>query len=394
MSDTLNEQQLWGPLYERYKDPNRPHRMLALDGGGIRGVLTLEILTRLEALLAEATGQGAAFRLCDFFDYIGGTSTGAIISAGLARGMSAQELMTFYLSAGPKMFDKPFLLQRWRNLYKAEPLAQELKKTYGHDTTLEPQHLRCLLLAVTRNANTDSPWPISSNPLAKYNRADRLDCNLKIPLWQLVHASSAAPVYFPPEVLQWDPNDPAKAFVFVDGGVTPYNNPAFLLYRMATQSPYNLSWPTGERNLLLVSVGTGSAPTMDGDVLSNGLTDNLKNLPSALMYSASVDQDINCRVVGRCVQGAAIDRELGDLIPRDAHGEKLSLEHDLGKAFLYARYNAELTRAGLDKLGLPNIEPDLVSQLDSVKAINDLRGIGQQVAQEIKLEDFGSFITK
>lgn len=394
MSATITEQELWGPLYERYKDPNRPHRMLTLDGGGIRGVLTLEILMRLEALLADATGKGADFRLCDFFDYIGGTSTGAIISAGLARGMSAQELMTFYLSAGPKMFDKPFLLKRLQNFYKAEPLAEELKKTYGADTTLAPKDLKCLLLAVTRNANTDSPWPVSSNPLARYNRPDREDCNLRIPLWQLVRASSAAPVYFPPEVLQWHPTDPAKTFVFVDGGVTPYNNPAFLLYRMATQAPYKLNWPTGERNLLLISLGTGAAPGVDSDVLGNTLVSNLKDLPSALMYGASVDQDINCRVVGRCVHGAPIDRELGDLIPRDAHGENLSLEHDLGKAFLYARYNAELSRAGLDKLGLPNIEPALVSQLDSVKAIDDLRRIGQQVAQEINLADFGSFIVK
>jgi len=50
----------------------------------------------------------------------------------------------------------------------------------------------------------------------------------------LIRASTAAPVYFPPEILQWDPVDHSKTFVFVGGGVTPYNNPAFLLYRIAT----------------------------------------------------------------------------------------------------------------------------------------------------------------
>jgi patatin-like phospholipase/acyl hydrolase len=65
---------------------------------------------------------------------------------------------------------------------------------------------------------------------------------LKIPLWQLVRASTAAPVYFPPEVLQRDSTDPSKTFVFVDGGVTPHNNPAFLLYRMATEPAYRLNW--------------------------------------------------------------------------------------------------------------------------------------------------------
>lgn len=58
---------LWGPLYERYQDPNRPHRMLALDGGGIRGVLTLEVLLKMEQLLAKARGKGDSFRKIEHF---------------------------------------------------------------------------------------------------------------------------------------------------------------------------------------------------------------------------------------------------------------------------------------------------------------------------------------
>ena len=46
-------------------------------------------------------------------------------------------------------------------------------------------------------------------------------------------ASAAAPTYFAPERLQWDLNDPDKQFYFEDGGVTPYNNPSFLLFKMA-----------------------------------------------------------------------------------------------------------------------------------------------------------------
>ena len=108
---------LWGPLEERYKT-KRPRKLLALDGGGIRGVLTLQVLIRMEELLREKSGQGDNFRLCNYFDYIGGTSTGAIIAAGLARGMSAQELSDFYMKAGPAMFDKSFILFRLRHLYQ------------------------------------------------------------------------------------------------------------------------------------------------------------------------------------------------------------------------------------------------------------------------------------
>jgi hypothetical protein len=354
------------------------------------------VLIKIEEMLAEATGQGKEFRLCDFFDYIGGTSTGAIIAAGLARGMSARQLLEFYRRTGPAMFDKTFLLQRLKSLYKSEPLAQELKQTFGEKTSLFPENLRCLLLAVTRNVTTDSPWPVSSNPLAKYNHPDRKDCNLKIPLWQLVRASTAAPVYFPPEVLQWDPEDEQKSFVFVDGGVTPYNNPAFLLFRLATQAPYRLNWKTGERNLLLISVGTGAAPQLDSDLLSpskNHLS-NLVGLPGALMYGALVDQDINCRVIGRCVYGAPIDHEMGDLIPRDENQRPVPLAKDLGRAFLYTRYNADLGREGLDAMGLNDIDPEQVGQLDSVKYVDALSRVGQRLAEEVRREHFGPFIGK
>ncbi len=391
---------IWGPLAARY-ETERPRKLLALDGGGIRGILTLEVLASMESLLAQATGKGSAFRLCDFFDYIAGTSTGAIIAAGLACGMSTGELLAFYQQTGPAMFDKAFLLQRIKNLYKSEPLAGELRKTFSkvdngkpRDRTLAPEDLCCLFLAVTRNVSTDSPWPISSNPFAKYNQRERKDCNLQIPLWQLVRASTAAPIFFPPEVLQWDPDDPSKTFVFVDGGVTPYNNPAFLLFRMATLAPYKLAWKTGEKNLLLISVGTGAAPTLDGDILSpqKNAVSNLAGLPGALMYGAQVDQDINCRTVGRCVHGAPIDRELGDLIHRDEAGVAIPIDQDLGRAFLYARYNAELTRGGLDALGLPDIDPEQVSKLDSVQFIPQLRRVGRKIGDEVKIEHFGDFI--
>jgi hypothetical protein len=387
---------VWGKLADRYEGKeNQKHKILALDGGGIRGILTLEVLARMEKLLAEATGGGPAFRLCHFFDYVGGTSTGAIIAAGLARGMSAKELLDFYQKTGPAMFDKQFILKRWQALYKSEPLKKELQKVFGADTTLKPDDLECLLLAVTRNQTTDSPWPISSNPRAKYNDLVLPDCNLNIPLWQIVRASTAAPVFFPPEVIQWDPNDDRKAFVFVDGGLTPYNNPAFLLYRMATEAGFRLNWAGGEDKLLVMSVGTGAAAAVDEDVQdpNRGLLGNVAALPSALMYAAMVDQDTNCRSIGRCVHGAPIDREIGDMIPRDDDGNMIPLSQDLGRRFLYARYNADLSREGLDALGLNDIKPKNVQKLDSVEYIPDLRKVGRKVAEDIKIEHFGSFIS-
>jgi hypothetical protein len=391
----MTESKIWGPLAERYGS-TRPRRLLALDGGGIRGILTLAILAEIERQLALVTGTGSTFRLCHFFDYIAGTSTGAIIAAGLARGMSTKDLITFYTSIGPEMFQKERLLYRLRHLYRGDPLAEQLKATFGEKTTLAPDHLQCLLLVVTRNVTTDSAWPISSAPVAKYNACERPDCNLQIPLWRLVRASTAAPIYFPPEVLEWEPGNPEKSFVFVDGGMTPYNNPAFLLYRMATAPAYRVHWPIGEQKLMLVSVGTGASAVLGPDALvpETNIAATLAGLPGALMTGASVDQDMNCRVIGRCVYGTVIDREIGDMIPRDAAGHTIPLTQDLGRHFLYARYTADLSSEGLEKLELSSIDGEAVRKLDAVDHIDDLLRVGRAAAKQVDLaSQFGALVT-
>jgi uncharacterized protein len=392
----MTDPQLWGALADRYRVP-APRKMLALDGGGIRGVLTLSILKAIEAKVG---------RLCDYFDYIAGTSTGAIIAAGLAKGMTVDELIAFYRDTGTAMFQRTRFLERLNSLYRDGPLQQQLKQVFGATTDLKPGHLKTLLLVVTRNVTTDSPWPISSNPEARYNLLSRSDCNLCIPLWKLVRASTAAPIYFPPEVIEVDPNDDSKSFVFVDGGVTPYNNPAFLLYRFATDPAYRLEWPKGEKNLLLVSVGTGAATTEgataddpEGNMLSTGL-----GIPGALMYGALVDQDINCRTVGRCTYGDIIDRELLDMVMREGADEgklderlkrpRLPLDKDLGRSFLYARYNVDLSRAGLDKLNCADVDPQVARRMDKADPghIELLLRIGGQAARQVNVgEHFGSF---
>ena len=382
---------IWGSLEEHFVTV-RPRKILALDGGGIRGVITLQFLARLELQLKEKLQRGDDFRLSDFYDYIGGTSTGAIIAAGLSIGMSVQQLLEFYIDKGKNMFDRNFLFKQWKSLYQSGPLLEMLKDTFGADTDMDPEHgrFRSLLTVVTMNRSTDSPWPISNNPLAHYNDKARPDRNSKIKLYQLVRASTAAPVYFPPETMQWNPDDPNETFVFVDGGVTPYNNPAFLLYRMATQPAYNLNWQTGEDKLLITSVGTGSAPSA-GEY--HNLAGSLKGLPNNLMYAMQVDQDINCRTIGRCTFGAPIDRELKDMVPMDNAGNLFPLSQDTKRHFLYMRYNADLSQEGLNRLGLYDIQSDQVREMDSVKHIEQLLTVGQAAAEkQVSLSHFGSFV--
>ncbi len=236
-------------------------KLLSLDGGGIRGVITLEVLKRIEQILREQSGRSSLV-LADYFDYIAGTSTGAIIATCLSIGMSVDDIATFYHESGPAMFSRAGLLKRFWHKFNDESLAEKLQSVLGRETTLGDSKLRTLLMLVLRNATTDSPWPVSNNPHARYNDRDRDDCNLDLPLWQLVRASTVAPTYFPPEVVTIGKHD----FVFVDGGVTMYNNPAFQLFLMATLEPYRLQWETGVSNMLLISLGTGTSPAPDANL--------------------------------------------------------------------------------------------------------------------------------
>jgi hypothetical protein len=296
------------------------------------------------------------------------------------------------------------LLERYKYLHSADPLVQQLQKVFGASTTLDPDDLKTLLLIVTKNVTTDSAWPVSSNPDAKYNAPLRRDNNAKMPLWKLVRASTAAPVYFPAEVMTWDTTEPSKAVVFVDGGMTPYNNPAFLLYRMATEPAYKLNWAKGEKNLLLVSVGTGAAESLGATAAApnKNIVSTVAGLPGALMYAMQVDQDIACRSVGRCTHGAPLDRELLDLVPRDLQdgftledcyaARKIPLSTNLGRNFLYARYNADLSHSGLSELGFPNVDPDQIQKMDCPDNIPTLLSIGQAASSQVMEEHFGSFL--
>jgi len=387
---------LWGRLRGRYQALARaggPYKMLSIDGGGVRSLISIEVLARMESLL-KARSSESAFRLCHYFDVIGGTSTGAIIAAALARGAAVDEVREYYRSMIPQMFTRANIVARLKYRYSAEPLGQALKQFFGDRTDLSPEHLKTLLLVITKNATTGSAWPVMSNPWAKYNDPARVDCNLRLPLWQLVRASTAAPAYFPPETIQFDPNNPASRFVISDGGLTPYNNPAFLMARMVTEPAYRLAWPSGESKLLLVSVGTGTTPTGGAtaespqeDMLSAGL-----NALSGVLSTVQTDQDLSCRTVGRCSFGDSIDREVGDLVPRNDSGAPVPLSTDTGRAFLYARYDAVLTTYGLSDLGLKDVDPSAIQRMDTVDSLDGLTRVGRALAERVSLDHLGPFV--
>jgi predicted acylesterase/phospholipase RssA len=373
-------------LINRLRSPG-PKKILACDGGGILGLISVEILAQLEADLRAARNDPTLV-LADFFDFVCGTSTGAIIAACVSAGMSMGDIRKFYVDSGEQMFDKASILKRLRYAYNDEPLAEklraELNRALGRGAddapaTLGDGGLRTLLMMVLRNHTTDSPWPVSNNPGARYNQRGRKDCNLDLPLWQLVRASTAAPTFFPPEVVTFAPGTPDEyQFIFVDGGVTTYNNPAFLAFQMATAAPYHLNWATGVDRMLIVSVGTGNAakarPGMEEDDL--WLLDHAKSIPSALMNAASAGWDMACRTLGECRYGAEIDREIGDMVALPGTANWTG-----AKQFAYARYDPDVSAAGLADLGLGDIDPASVQVMDSVKHIPAIQRVGATYAR-------------
>ena len=138
--------------------------------------------------------------------------------------------------------------------------------------------------------------------------------------------------------------------------------------------------------MLVVSIGTGTSSQANDDLQPGAmnLLYNARSIPSALMLAASNEQDFLCRVFGKTLCGIRYDREIGDLIapldPVFPGGQISGWIHP--KMFAYLRYNADLTRAGLDALNLRNIVPEHIQAMDSTDHIQELKEVGDAVARQ------------
>jgi hypothetical protein len=355
-------------------------RLLAFDGGGIRGLISLEIARRLEELLRERTGRPDLV-LADHFHYIAGTSTGAIIAACLSWGMPVDEVIALYVNRARNMFAKAVFWRRINEKFKREGITKTFQAVFREDdgslALMGSPKLRTFLMIVTRNATNASTWPLTNNPNALFNNPAMAASNLNFPLWQVLRASTAAPTYFPSEVL--DIRDASTGVVtrcaFEDGGITPYNNPAFLLYLKATLPEYRLGWPDGRERMSLVSIGTGQV--MPRRLKFNfSILGHARSVPANLSFAISQQQDLLCRVEGECRFGAPLDLEVGDLLTRDKPDAK----------FLYARYNMTFTK---DELTEARKESRSGITLDNLRLIGYLRELGRKYADDfVKLEHF------
>ena len=346
-------------------------RILSLDGGGIRGVFSLQILAKIEELFRQERDDDDLV-LADVFDLIAGTSTGAIIATSLSWGLPVLEIERLYIDQSPAMFARGTWAQQWKSKYKPEAIAQLFRERLieddGTPALLGTNKLRTLLLIVTRNGSTGGAWPVTNNKKAIFNDRSRPECNLNFPLWQLLRASTAAPTFFPPEEISLAGN----VHLFMDGAMTPYNNPALIAVLTATLPHYQINWPASRHLLHVVSVGTGLVrarmPKAASDV---NLLDHLRYIAPALIGSIGWEQDFLCRVMGDCVHGAPLDSEIGAL-------EAPSLLDQGEQKFTYARYDKPLdaTDRRLQRLGGGTIA------LDDLSLIPLLQELGTEYAHD------------
>lgn len=228
-----------------------PKRILSLDGGGIRGIVTVGMLERIEAILREAApgDQRASFRLSDYFDLIVGTSTGSIIATLLALGATVDEVREHYMSLGPAVFARPrFLGQFLWSKFDHATFEKLLEDKLG-ERTLNSVDLRTGLLITCKRVDTGSAWILGNNPKAKFWNFDQ-DRRLR----DLVRASTAAPSYFAPTEIHVGNGEVG---LFLDGAMGGLNNPALAAFLYATAAEYGLNWPAGEDQLSIISLGTG-----------------------------------------------------------------------------------------------------------------------------------------
>ena len=331
-------------LLDRFNSPG-PKKVLSLDGGGIRGALTLGYLKKIETLLREKQNNPNLV-LSDYFDLIGGTSTGSIIAAALAIGMEVDTITNKYMTLGGKIFGKKLdwwkPWETWSYLkanYDHQALEDSLKDFFG-EINLGSDQIKTGLCIVAKRADTNSVWPLINHPDGKYYATDK-GANKNIPLWQAVRASSAAPTYFAPQMIDVGNGERAA---FVDGGVSMANNPALTLLMVATLNGFPFHWKMGEDQLTIVSVGTGYSvfKKQIGDIEESTMLNWAKNVPDMLMQDASWQNQIVLQWLSNSKTAISIDGEI----------EKLDGDLLGGKPLInYLRYNFPITENTLNGLG-------------------------------------------
>ena len=228
---------------------DKPFRILAIDGGGICGILPAAVLAELER---RYLGGGS---IVAHFDMVAGTSTGGIIALGLGHGKTAAEVLEVYTERGGNIFPPTNAFGRWyrlirqgrRYVYERKPLEVELLRIFGQSTFGES---KTRLVIPTFEGRHGEPWIYKTPHHPDYKR-DRHERMVNIGL-----STSAAPTYF--EALS------NGGYVMVDGGLWA-NNPV-----MNAVVDALACYEIDRRQIQVLSLGCGETSFKVDDKLAKG----------------------------------------------------------------------------------------------------------------------------
>jgi len=254
------------------------YRILSIDGGGIRGIVTAVLMQRLAAM-PELGG------FLDTVDLIAGTSTGGLLALGVARGLALEEIHDLYVNDGPEIFDDSWLddlldLGKLRGAdYNIAPMRRVFKRVLGEDTTLGQLRKRVLITAFDMDNNDPDELKRTWKPKLFHNFPgagnDRHELAYKIGMY-----TAAAPTYFP------------SVDGYIDGGVYA-NNPAMCALAQTQDTRYRPTPAIDE--VVLLSFGTGTSLFyIRGKTLDWGYAQWIKPLISLMLDGISGIADYHC----------------------------------------------------------------------------------------------------
>lgn len=272
-------------------------RILTIDGGGVRGVIPASVLSELERQTGRLTRET--------FDFVAGTSTGAVLAAGIAAGIPAHRLASLYAEQSDDVFRSVPIVSTLRRLltgrmYDTRRLHALIRDELGADARDWRLNDAPIDLLITAKRLSDGmPWYFVRDNAANSCRAGRIG------LADAVTASAAAPTYFAP----WGVDGIGE---LIDGGIGVAGNPVY----QACVEAFHYTDAYRPTSTLVVSLGTGrllqrSRPTW--------MWSWLGWLLSELLRSPAEQQT---ELVHRHWPEAAfyrIDTELEQEIPLDAH---------------------------------------------------------------------------
>ena len=378
-------------LQARLFEPG-PKRILSLDGGGVRGILSAGILREIEQILKRRSGK-ADFRLCDYFDLIGGTSTGSIIAAALAMGRSADEVAQLYRELAPRVFAKGGEAAGIRRpRFDAERLDEVLARELGEYELGSPA-LRTGFAVFTKRIDTGSQWTLTNNPhSAFWDTAPGRFANRRLQIRKLVLASAAAPSFFESRRIRVAPEGEAlppgvhAEGEFVDGGVAALNDPSLQLLKVATLAPFGFNWTPGDDRLLMISVGTGYwRPALDTSALDRDLLGAVAPVAAqavfalkSMIHDASLGTLTTMQSLSEPAKPWRIDSELGEM--KGARVSPVPVLH-------FQRFDARLDDAAeMARLGL-NYAPEDIEAMkelasDDPATLARLYEIGRKAGED------------